>query len=700
METIGDQEQENKKLTEIKTFPVPLSLGEIKESITIPTKNQRQISKEEIIKQALTLHSQGNLLEAAKYYQNFIDLGFSDPIIFSNFGIILATSGDLTKAEKLIRKSIETYPEFINNYFILGNISRDLGKLLEAEIFMQKFIELNPNFSDSYLCMGNILKDLGKNKEAFDFYLKAIKLNPKDHKLYSSITTFIKQSILSELDINKLKSILIILIKRDDIFHSDLLEAFKKIYENKLSFYIKLLESEEYNEKIFQELIEDDLLINVMKKIPLRDFKWEKLLTIIRNKISQVIAIKRKEIDYSTFNFIISLAEQCFINEYVFSLNNYDYISIDNIIKMCKNKELNEVNIAILACYYPLYKLIDKIPEIKFIKTSDLNFNNLVKLQLLEPKEEIDISKNILKLGSIKDKISIKVKSQYEENPYPRWRYGNPSKEQKLLPIQIVNNEIKPNSINSKFKSEKVQVLIAGCGTGYQTLYAQKYKGCEIIAIDLSMASLSFAQRRINELNINNVDFIQMDILEVSLLQKKFDIIICTGVLHHMKEPLEGLKALLGVLKYNGLLKLGLYSELARSNIIKARNYIQLKQLKPNINDIRNFRSIVFSEKVKELNSLIESPDFYTLSSCRDLCFHSQEHRFTIPKLNETISSNKLKFLGFVLPHTIKSIYNNNFPEDKTQTNLQNWARFEEIYADTFAGLYQFWVSNDYQNLN
>lgn len=76
-----------------------------------------------------------------------------------------------------------------------------------------------------------------------------------------------------------------------------------------------------------------------------------------------------------------------------------------------------------------------------------------------------------------------------------------------------------------------------------------------------------------NELGINNVELIQMDILKVNLLEEEFDIILCSGVLHHMDNPSEGLRMLFKVLKNNGFLKLGLYSELGRKDIVKARNY-------------------------------------------------------------------------------------------------------------------------------
>ena len=93
------------------------------------------------------------------------------------------------------------------------------------------------------------------------------------------------------------------------------------------------------------------------------------------------------------------------------------------------------------------------------------------------------------------------------------------------------------------------------------------------------------------------------------------------------------------------------------------------------------------------IKSLQNRSSFYSISECRDLCFHAQEHRFTINQLQETLKSNELEFLGFLLPKQIKSVYEQYFPEDKKQTNLQNWEKFEEQYPTTFAGMYQFWVS-------
>ena len=223
--------------------------------------------------------------------------------------------------------------------------------------------------------------------------------------------------------------------------------------------------------------------------------------------------------------------------------------------------------------------------------------------------------------------------------------------------------------------------------------HTQKYKNAQVTAIDLSLSSLAYAQRKINELGIKNVKFIEIDILKVKLLEEKFDSIECGGVLHHMENPSKGLKALLGVLKNNGFLKLGLYSELARQHIVEARKYIASKNLHTNEDSIRRFRETVMAGKIPKINSILTSSDFYSLSSCRDLCFHTQEHRFTIKQLKETLQSNELVFLGFALPQPLKALYKQCFPEDKLQINLQNWEKFEEKYPTTFAGMYQFWVS-------
>ena len=638
------------------------------------------------------LRDLGKLQEAELFTRKAIELNPHYPEVYCNLGSILRDLSKLQEAELFTRKAIEIHPDYAMAHSNLGNILRDLGKLQEAELSTRKAIEIHPDYAMAHFNLGNILRDLGKSNEALTSYIKAIKINPSLPNFYQSLTRFVKDSDPFQFNKSKLKYILSLLLQKNDVSHNELFKVFYFLYSKEIIIHLNRFESNLFKENSLNLFSIDQIIIDALKKITFTDIILEKTLTKTRQSICHLIAKNTEELNHSELQFLSALGEQCFLNEYIYPSTHEEDISVSRIIKKCRNGELNDTHIAILSCYFPLYKLLDQIPKLKSFNSSKFGLKELIKLQIREPLKEIELSKKIKRLGAINDTISQKVKSQYEENPYPRWRYGNLST-QKSSFLQVINNEIYPNSTHQSIEDKQLNILIAGCGTGNQILQAQRYQNAHITAIDLSLSSLSYAQRKINELGIDNVELIQMDILEVSLLEKRFHIVESGGVLHHMNDPEKGLRALVKVLNNNGYLKLGLYSELARQDIVKIKNYIANKQLQPNEEDIRRFRQKVISGDLSNLNSLEKNGDFYSLSQCRDLYFHFKEHRFTISQLQETLKSNKLKFLGFLLPRIHKSRYNTYFPKDKKQTNLQNWARFEEKYPNTFAAMYQFWVS-------
>ena len=574
-------------------------------------------------------------------------------------------------------------------YSNLGNIFQNLGELKKAEIFTRKAIEINPNFAMAYFNLGNIRKDLGKGKDSLDSYLRVIEINPQYVYTFNAITDLLRYSDPSQFDKNHLKKVLNLCLDKNDISHKDLFPAFNFLYKNDL---IKNLEKSRYTFSKINLITSNKSIMNALEKIIFCDPELEKVLKSFRREICNRVSNKENDINEHELEFIIGLGKQCFINEYVYSVSKEENINLQNIIDRCKKGEINEINISILSCYFPLYKLIDDLPLLQSFHSPSKTYTQLLQLQVEEPLKENELSKEIKKLGTFSDDITQKVKSQYEENPYPRWRFIRFFRDFKISIKDAINNEISPNRININVNNKQPKVLIAGCGTGKQILQALKYQNSVITAIDLSLSSLAYAKRKLDELGINNVELIQMDILEIGLLGKSFDIIECGGVLHHMDNPSRGLELLLGVLKKNGFLKLGLYSELARKEIVTARNYIREMKLKPTESNIRFFREKIFSGEINNLNNLKISEDFFSLSQCRDLCFHAKEHRFTVNQLIKILNDNELTFLGFFLPQQLKNLYLKSFPKDKKQTKLGNWAEFETKYPFTFSAMYQFWV--------
>jgi tetratricopeptide (TPR) repeat protein len=174
----SDKDHGKKKVAKVKTFSVPFALGEKKAGITNTSNTPSQSSKEKLINQAFKFHSQGNISEAVKLYQYFINQGFNDHRIFSNYGTILKDLGKLQEAELSYRKAIKLKPNYANAHSNLGNILRDLGKLQEAEKSIRTAIELNPDFAMAHINLGTILTDLGNLKDAELATRKAIELNP------------------------------------------------------------------------------------------------------------------------------------------------------------------------------------------------------------------------------------------------------------------------------------------------------------------------------------------------------------------------------------------------------------------------------------------------------------------------------------------------------------------------------------------
>jgi hypothetical protein len=92
------------------------------------------------------------------------------------------------------------------------------------------------------------------------------------------------------------------------------------------------------------------------------------------------------------------------------------------------------------------------------------------------------------------------------------------------------------------------------------------------------------------------------------------------------------------------------------------------------------------------MKRLARTPDFYSITDCRDLIFHVQEHRFTLPQIEAFLVANVLNFLGFEERQSTLNRYSARFPDDHARTNLTHWHRFEQDNPWIFGRMYQFWV--------
>ena len=84
------------------------------------------------------------------------------------------------------------------------------------------------------------------------------------------------------------------------------------------------------------------------------------------------------------------------------------------------------------------------------------------------------------------------------------------------------------------------------------------------------------------------------------------------------------------------------------------------------------------------------SADFYSLSTLKDLLFHVQEHRFTLPEIENVLQQLNLEFCGFD-SNQITSEFKQSSKTNIDLYDLKKWNEFELANPWTFVGMYQFW---------
>jgi tetratricopeptide (TPR) repeat protein/SAM-dependent methyltransferase len=447
-------------------------------------------------------------------------------------------------------------------------------------------------------------------------------------------------------------------------------------------------------------IADDELMLVLLETVPVCDVDVERLLTGVRSILLEAARESPATAnDDGLFRFCCALARQCFINEYVFDTTSDE---LERVGRLCDRLEnavksgaaVSPLWLVVVAAYLPLHSLegADALLDRSLRdKSWPASLAALLTQQVREPLEERRLRASMPRLTAIADDVSFRVKQQYEENPYPRWVKPAPADDPQTME-QYFNSWFKPHPGLGEHGS--IEILVAGCGTG-QTLVetARQFKGSQVLAVDLSLASLGYAKRQTLALGLGNVSFAEADILELGEIGRSFDIIDASGVLHHMGDPWAGWRVLLSLLRPGGFMRVGLYSRFARWDITAARAFVAEHGYASTAEDIRRSRQDILALAEDEpTRQIVAYIDFFATSECRDMLFHVQEHQMTLPEIADFIGKNNVEFLGFVTHPGVIHGFQTRFPQDNAAADLALWHAYETDNPDIFAGMYQFWI--------
>jgi 2-polyprenyl-3-methyl-5-hydroxy-6-metoxy-1,4-benzoquinol methylase len=226
------------------------------------------------------------------------------------------------------------------------------------------------------------------------------------------------------------------------------------------------------------------------------------------------------------------------------------------------------------------------------------------------------------------------VRDFYERMPYPaplaslnehRTLYNDPERR------RAVFHRIWPYET----PGEHQEILVAGCGTSQAARYAMREPHARVTAIDISETSLRHTRVLQDKYALENLELHQLALEDVEALGRSFDLIICTGVLHHLPDPDVGLSALRNVLNPKGAINLMVYATYGRAGIYMLQEYCRLLQMGIAAADLRDLAALLQAlPKDHPLAELLDrAKDFRQPDALADALLHPRDRAYTVPQL-------------------------------------------------------------------
>lgn len=635
--------------------------------------------------------------------------GVADPYV--NLGIALQEQNKLSDAESAYKDALKINPDLDNAQLNLMVVQYRLGKLDIATESARRISErgVNPaallyqvstnllqegKLAESLYCGFGLLKSDPDNQGYRRNFMRMLDVVRPGH-VSALMREEVERSYATEsLDSSILTAPCLTLLKGDP----DVTGLIRAANSGDIERIRKGIVAGKYD-AVFQ----DPMLLKLLQQTVITSWEFEILFGVLRDIYLDIAtADTRQETDKclgGNISFLCALACNFFNTEYVSLVSDRERslqkgLIADVVESVKANRSIDAVvlaRLAICCMYTPLSrlglpaKLVDRLQD-----TQNASIKTLIKAQWLDHMEEKSTREQIQKLTPVQTTVSCSVREQYEASPYPRWKNVD------VYPPLTVNDFMQYLFASYEPGDQDVdmpEVLIAGCGTGRQAIMtASILARCNMLAIDLSLSSLAYGMRKARELGVDNITFAQADILEFRS-GRKFHIIESAGVLHHLAEPETGLKILANHLETDGLLRIGLYSDMARRSVTKAKEYIREKGYGASSDEIRLARKDIQNlGDDHPARGVVHAADFFSLSECRDLLFHAQERNYRLHEISAMLDRCGLECIGFESPGMeVTARYNARFPDDPMRASFANWNEFETMYPDTFAGMYMFW---------
>jgi len=198
---------------------------------------------------------------------------------------------------------------------------------------------------------------------------------------------------------------------------------------------------------------------------------------------------------------------------------------------------------------------------------------------------------------------------------------------------------------NKEYRAD-FDVLVAGCGTWQSAKFALTHPSARVVAIDISRTSLDHTEALKKKYNLTNLETRQLPIESAGDLDHRFDLIISTGVLHHLADPDAGLRALRPLLSAEGVMYLMLYAPYGRAGVYMLRDYchrLGVETTPQEINDLTQVLRMI-PQHHPLLSMMRGAREGLDAKALVDALLNPRDRTYSVPQLFDFVERNDLQF--------------------------------------------------------
>ena len=246
------------------------------------------------------------------------------------------------------------------------------------------------------------------------------------------------------------------------------------------------------------------------------------------------------------------------------------------------------------------------------------------------------------------DKVTELVARQYMAHAYPH-PYDDLAEAAAAGYIDMGDPSIFAPLFWPEGRSSPPRILVAGCGTVQAAMLAYKNPQAQVVGVDLSEASLGHQRFLRKKHGLKNLELYQGDLREACKLGRGFDLIVSSGVLHHLADPGEGLRALEGVLAPGGAMILMVYGAFGRAGVYPMQDAFRRLGLGQTAADIAIVREVLDGLPSTHLVRpfLARTPQLQHDTELVDIFLHPQDVAYSVPELIAWLEANGLALQGW-----------------------------------------------------